>query len=247
MLKESYPVKAQPKPESGLYKMENNTISTTEEEARQRLDAILSDRLLWFNPYRVADRALLECADRGRWSLFPALTQMLVLHFKEIRDIPAQRGFPAYKGLFFSIGDLGEETHVSVSSLVCPMTHIVTRRPVWVLVNDRNLVRSNINRIEGRSLFVSHAITCCRESGEKRPAYRMYRLCGNEARCAAIVRRSMCAAKLTMLNEVLSYPAHPDYLGRSCRSFDYAGPIRKVMADISRFPDVSPPTTHIIV
>lgn len=44
----------------------NIPITATVEEAMRRLDAILTDKLLWFNPYRVADRALLDCAERGR-------------------------------------------------------------------------------------------------------------------------------------------------------------------------------------
>ena len=44
----------------------NTPTTKTPEEAKQRLDSILSNNLLWFNPYRVADRTLLECAERGR-------------------------------------------------------------------------------------------------------------------------------------------------------------------------------------
>lgn len=223
-----------------------NSATTTAEEAAKRLDAILSDRLLWFNPYRVADRVLLDCAERGRWSPFPALTQMMVFHFKEIREIPAQRGYSSYRGIVFNIGCHNGETHVNVNSLIYPMTHIVTRQPVWTLINDRHLVRSNVECLVGKNMFISHAVNCCRINGMTRQAYRMYRLFGNEARRATTIRKSMCAAKIIMLNEVLHSPTHPDYLGNPCNSFDYAGPIRHAIAAISRFPDVTPPATHII-
>lgn len=232
--------------ETQVRNIQHIAATTTVDEARERLDAILSDRLLWFNPYRVADRELLACAERGKWSPFPSLTQMMVFHFKDIREILARQGTYKYDGIFLNVGNLDNETHFSVSSLTYPMSHMVTGQHVWALVNGRHLVSSNLDSIVGKNLFVSHAIRCCRINGGTRQAYRMHRLYGCEAKRAATVRESMCAAKLAMLNEVLCYPVHPDYLGNPCQSFDFAGPIRQAMASIRRFPTLSPPTIHII-
>lgn len=221
-----------------------NTI--TDEEARKRLDAILSDRLLRFNPYRVADRDLLDCAERGRWSLFPSVTQMIVFHFHDIRRVPQAAGGKAwyYEAIFFHIGDLCEEHYFSLQSITRPMTNIITRRPEWTLVNGRHIVPSNIRKLVGKSVFVSHALNCERLQGGFRQAYRMHLLHGSEAKRADIVRRAMCEAKQTMLQEVLNYPCHPDYLGKLIDSFDYETPIKFALETIRNYPSAAPPAPH---
>lgn len=218
--------------------------TTTEEVARQRLEAILSDKLLWFNPYRVADRALIDCAERGRWSPFPAITQMMVFHFHQIQTAPAQNGIAAYDAVSFHIGNTDTVHHFGLKSLTHPFTHMVSRQPVWNLLNGQHLVESNIRRIQRKDIFVSHAINCVRVNNGTRQAYRMHRLSGSDAQQATTLRESMYTAKLTMLEEILQYPIHPDYLGNPCLSFDYTTPLRQAIAAIQRFPDATPPTTH---
>lgn len=72
------------------------------DEARERLEAILADKVLRFNPYRVSDEELVACAERGRWRPFPALTQMVVFHFLDIRAVKTHHVFDA---IFYRIGD----------------------------------------------------------------------------------------------------------------------------------------------
>lgn len=221
-------------------------IRTDSDDARERLDAILSDRLLWFNPYRVADRPLIECAERGRCSPFPSLTQMLVFHFHDIQAVTGRQGISAYSGIFFHIGDSGKEHHFGVGSLSHPMTHMVTRKPVWTLINGRHMVSSSIHTLERKDVFISHAINCDRPQGGTRQAYRMHRLPANEAKRADVIRRRMCEAKIAMLEEVLRYAAHPDYLANPSPPFDYATPILRAMESIRRFPYSAPPAIHVI-
>lgn len=220
-------------------------ISFTDDEARCRLDAILHDRLLRFNPYRVSDKELLDCAERGRWSPFPSITQMMVFHFHDIRSVRRTRcGEYDYDAIFFHIGNSCEEYHFSLMSLTRPMTNTITRKPEWTLVNGRHLVASNIRRLVGRSAFVSHGIKCERMGGSYRQAYRMHLLLGPESRRADIVRRAMCDAKLAMLQEVLLYPYHPDYLGKEVVSFDYVTPIRQAIENIRNYPSAIVPANH---
>ena len=218
--------------------------TATAEEARKRLDAILSDRLLWFNPYRVSDRELLDCAERGRWRPFPSVTQMIVYHFHEIRMTESRETGIPYEGLSFHIGDSETESYFGVGSLLRTLTHRATRKPVWTLVNGRHLVPSNIHRLEGSDLFVGHAIYCDCPSDGIRQAYRMHRLYGSESKRAATIRESMCVAKLEMLGEILRHAVLPEYLGNTCRTFDHATPLLNAMASIRRFATVSPPSTH---
>ena len=219
----------------------NTRTTATPQEARQRLDDILSNKLLWFNPYRASDRQLLDCAERGRWLTFPSLTQMLVYHFSDIRPITGSS-----EGLFFRIGNTDEELHLGIYSLTHPITHIVMKNPMWTLINGRHLVGSSIHTLEGKDCFISHALNGIRTSGAYGSVFRMNLLTGSETKRAATVRESMCEAKISMLNEVLRYPIHPDYLGNMCDTFDYRDPILRAIDAIRQFPSSTPPTVHVI-
>lgn len=213
----------------------NTPATATPAEAAERLDAILSDRLLWFNPYRVADADLLECAERGHWLPFPSITQMMVFHFhKSTQEFP--------DCLSFNIGMSDYEYHLNLNSLTMPMTHVVSRKPVWTLLNGCHLIPSNLHTLPGRSMFVSHAVICERITGKREPAYRMHRLYGGVCRRAAVIRESMCTAKIDMLQEVLAYPLHPDYLGNTCDRSGYASKIDCAIKQIRLFPTSTPPT-----
>lgn len=218
--------------------------TATEEEARERLEAILADKLLWFNPYRISDRELLDCAERGRWLTFPSVTQMIVYHFHDIRMTRNRETGMLYEGLFYHLGDTDTESHFGVKSLIQTLTHRATRKPVWTLVNGRHLVLSNIHTLEGRDMFVGHALCCDHPGSGIRQAYRMHRLNGSESKRAATIRENMCEAKLEMLDEILRYAILPEYLGNACRTFDHATPLLNAMASIRRFAAVSPPSTH---
>lgn len=226
----------------------NATIEDTynRDEASWRLEAVLSDKLLWFNPYLVPDRDLIECAERGYWLEFPSLTQMLIFHFHDIRAVRYNDGKSSYDALFFHIGNSSYEHHLGFQALTHPLTHRAARKPVWTLINGRHIVPSNIKRLEGKSVFIGHAISCEGIGMRKRQAYRMHLLYGSEAKRATIIRESMCEAKLEMLNELIHYSILPEYLGISNRTFDVATPVYQVMAAIQQFPSVARSTNHII-
>lgn len=223
----------------------NTPETASSEEAQERLDMILSDKLLWFNPYRVADRPLLDCAERGYWLPFPSITQMLVFHFADIRPV-AKWDDPSrtYEGISFRIGNSEDECYISTSSLIHPMTHIVNRGPVWTLINGRHLVQSNIKRLENRDYFVSHALKCINGYNNYGKVYNMSLLTGSEAKRATIIRESMFESKIRMLQQVLHYPIHPDFLGNACYDFDYRTPLLTAIENIKRFPANIPPAMH---
>lgn len=63
---------------------EGDELNYSPEVAWHRLYEILNDKVMIFNPYLVGDEKLVECAMRGYWRDFPALTQMLVFTFVDL-------------------------------------------------------------------------------------------------------------------------------------------------------------------
>ncbi len=211
---------------------------STPQEAKRRLSAILNDKVLRFNPYRVNDEELLACAERGRWRSFPALTQMVILHFLDIREVPAQNRFEA---LFFRLGDSDDEHFFPLGVLLRAIAHHALKTPVKSQVNDKNIVRSNIERLQHKSFFVSHIISDYPQITRQKLAYKMYRLKGSVAEQANTIRLQMVRSKITMLEEVLNYPGSPLYLGYNGKEFDYVTPIRNAIATIFNYPNQSSP------
>ncbi len=212
--------------------------------ARERLGLILADKIMRFNPYRVTDEALVECAARGYWRPWPSLTQMLIFHFQGIKE--QKKPGAAYYGLFFKPGTSSETYHYSLNTYSCPMTHLVTKRAVWMTLNGRSVIPSTVERLVGRDVFVSHAINCRKGMFNIFPSYRMHLLRGSVAKQADVIRRSMIQSKLSVLKEVMNYPDHPDYLAYSGNSFDYRTPILSAIARIRQFPNAVPSTVHTL-
>lgn len=202
------------------------------EEARRRLEAILADKVLRFNPYGVGDEALVACAERGRWRPFPALTQMVVFHFLDIREVMTHHRFDA---IFFRVGDSADEHYFPLGNLINPIYHHAHKKPVRTQINGKNITRSNIVRLQNRSFFVSHAISGSRFYPDKL-AYQMARLKGSVSKQADIIRQQMCLSKVAMLEEVLNYPQSSCYLGPVSTGFDYATPIRAALQSIAQYP-----------
>ena len=93
-------------------------------EAHERLNAILSDKVMRFNPYLVDDEALLECAERGHWLDFPSLTQMVVFHFHKIREVKSRF---TYDTIDFNIGQKKETLSLPLGQITRPMAHHYSR------------------------------------------------------------------------------------------------------------------------
>lgn len=210
----------------------NDPSKTTLEEAKQRLEAILSDKVMRFNPYKVGDSELLACARRGYWRPFPALTQMVIFHFLDIRTVVTHHEFEA---IFYRVGDYPQEHYFPLGAFKYTIAHHMRKSPIRSQMNGKNITCSNIERLRNRSFFVSHAITGTRYL-TRMLAYQMHRLPESVAEQANIIRTQMCRAKIEMLEEVLAYPKSPVYLGYDGPDLDYVTPIRAALATFAQYP-----------
>lgn len=209
----------------------------SEEEARRRLDMILGDRIMRFNPYLVDDRRLVDCAQRGRWSPWPSLTQMVIIHFGELEYKIAG---VAAKTIAFRIGDDTEENQMPVWRLASQVTYLASLQTIRSQVNDRNITNIKmVENLQGKSYFISHVLQSRSAGGSLTAAYRMYRLSGDIGKQAELIRRTMCEAKVTMLEEVLKYPYAQEYLRCSRTLFDYRTRIMRAIDIIRHFEDVA--------
>lgn len=222
--------------ESDIYGNDPKNLLTSLEEVQARLNAILADKVLRFNPYSVDDETLLACVERAVWLPWPALTQMVVFHFHDIRTIEWK--IP-YKAIFFHIGNDREEKHISLNSLTNRFTYTATLHQVHATINNRVLTNEKmVERMQHKDYFISHALPSRTESGESRPAYRMLRLKGNDNQKAELIRQQMIKSKIIMLNEILAYPYTPHYLRCSRNFIDYSTPILTAIDTIRHFPDL---------
>lgn len=203
------------------------------EMVSRRLQAILGDKILRFNPYSVDDATLLSCAERAVWRPWPALTQMVVFHFGDIRNV--KWTYP-YEAIFFHVGEDTYETHLSLGSLTDPAAYIATRQQVHVTIDGRPLTNAGMaEKMCGNDYFVGHALRAEKPNGKTVLAYRMSRLRGTDHNKAETIRRCMLDSKITMLREILAHPYCTDYLQCSRDFIDYANPIRQAIDIISNF------------
>lgn len=212
------------------------SLLTDPAKVTERLHAILNDKLLLFNPYKVSDEALLDCCGRARFLPFPALTQMVVLHFiKVVPNMSARSG----TNIIYRVGGDEKECMMQINDLRSKFTYRATRSQEWNLVNGRRITNhSTVEKLTGKSFFVSHILWGDAINGCTRPIFRMFRLQGDDKNKADEIRKRMCEAKLIMLQEVLEHPYSPDYL-RCCRNFiDYHTPINAFMEAVKHFPEV---------
>lgn len=213
----------------------------------ERLEKILSDKVMRFNPYLVDDRTLLESASRGRVLPLPSLTQMVIFHFLDIRKVC--KSF-TYEAIFYRIGNSPETHHISISALTSSLTHYFTKRPAHSRFNTRNITNfSIVEKMQNRSFFVSNFILGTRGLEKLTIGYRFHRLKGNEQAQAKLIRHSMCDAKIEMLNEVLTYPWSECHLKMAPDSFDYRPPLLRAIEIIKIFPSYPahlPPLQQLI-
>ena len=224
--------------DSYKYGFDPKGLLTCAEEVRTRLNAILSDKVMRFNPNSADDRTLLECAERGRWMPFPALTQMVVFHFHNIRNVEWKCGYDA---IFFHVGNDMAEMHLPVNALTDKYTYTATHTQRHTIVDGRLLTNYRMaERLQGKDYFVSHSLPTRMPNGKAVPAYRMFRLRGSDDLKAETIRTAMMEAKLAMLGEILAHPYCPDYLRCSRHFIDYTTPILATIEAIRRFASVKP-------
>lgn len=223
---------------ANIYGNDPKSLLQSKEEVRNRLDAILSDRVMRFNPYSVDDATLIACAERAVWLPWPALTQMVVFHFHDIRRVEWEHH--TYDAIFFHIGNDSQELQLPVSSLTGRITYTAMPREIHVTVNDRALTNKKmVEKMTGNDYFVSHALLARIGLLKHRQAYRMYRLRGTESQKAQTIRLKMIESKITMLQEILAHPYAVQYLCCSRNFIDYTTTIEAAIATIRRFHEVS--------
>lgn len=216
-------------------------LNTGVAEAKTRLEQILTDKVMRFNPYSVDDVTLLECAERGVLRGFPALTQMLIYHFHDVRVV---KGRFNYEAIFLHVGNNPEELHISLNRMACKASYVATRKQMRPRLNGKPLTNYEmVDKMQGKSYFISNALQGTLPNGSYVPLNRLFRLRGSKAKQAQIIRQSMIAAKIEMLREVMIYPFCREYLNCKIGLFDYVSPIRKAVEVIRTFPDInySPP------
>lgn len=216
------------------YGYSSGSLLKSPEGVRQRLSAILENKIMRFNPYSVDDDTLLSCVERATWQPWPALTQMVVFHFLDIRRVEWR--YP-YEAIFFRVGKDPHENHLPLGALMDRVTYIGDLRQVHVTIDGRPMTNYRmVERLCGKDYFISHALHAEKSNGKKVLAYRMVRLKGSNHDKAEKIRRSMLDSKIFMLQEILSYPFCREYL-QCCRNFiDYESPVRQAIDAVRNFP-----------
>lgn len=215
------------------YGFNPQSLLTSTDEVWSRLHAILSDRVLRFNPYTVEDETLLACAERGRWQPLPSITQMVVFHFHDIKKVEWK--YP-YEAISCHIGNDKQELQIPLSSLTEQVTYTATRRLIHVTVDGKPLTNRNmVEKMQGKDYFVSHALMAQKAGAGQVPAYRMSKLKGNQEQRADTIRISMVMSKIAMLKEIMANPHCPDYLQCSKNFIDYTTPIQEAISIIRSF------------
>lgn len=200
----------------------------------QRLHDILNEKVLRFNPYTVSDEVLLACVERARWQPWPALTQMVVFHCHDVREIKWKC---RYDALFLHVGNDTQEIHISMNSLIERYSYIATLKQMHSTIGGKPITNEKIvAKMAGKDYFVSHSYPCELPNMRQLPAYRMYRLKGSPAQRAALIREKMVESKIEMLYEILVHPYCKQYLHCARNFINYEPYIRRAISVIARYP-----------
>lgn len=209
------------------------------EHSRMRLNGFLSSRRLVFNPYSVSDRNLLRIVHRSGWGGEFDIVQTVVMTFTRLRPVADVREFD---GIFFRLGEDLAESFIYTSAFTYAPTAFDSLRQERSMTDNRRITNDgHVAALVGKRYFISRLIHCRSARGYHTPAYKMIRLKGNIGKDARAIRRSMCEAKIEMLQRILNYPECERHLNCSRDFFDYRTPILRVIDIISRYPDISPP------
>lgn len=208
---------------------------------RERLDRFLTDKCLLFNPYTVSDERLWSGIMKMRWRGPFSLTQMVILHFLDIRSEGIE---PLVKErVVYSIGDSSEEITSSITAFTLKRSAADSCCQVRSLINGRPITQAQqIHALIGKSVFVSRNITTVNRFRGYGIAMNMHRLKGRLSLDAAMIRTAIINSKLEMLDRLLAYPYSDIYLnGEPSEPVDITTPINRIKALISTFAAVIPP------
>lgn len=207
-----------------------------EEYSRGRLRLILENERLLLNPYSLSDDELWDYVTHQTFDSELRMVQGVVITFSQIRELFFRM---PYEVIPFSFCEGAHERHMSLSSI----THYITagdsaRRTRTLLDGKMFHSRGRVERLKGRSVFVSHIHTGHNRFHRPATAYFMHTLKGRLAEDADMIRRRMSEAKIEMLQRVLEYPYCPYYLSCTRGLFDYETPLRQFIATIrSQMPE----------
>lgn len=200
------------------------------EYSRGRLRLILENERLLLNPYTLSDEELWDYVTHQTFDSELRLLQGVVITFSQIQ----MREFhKSYEVLPFSLCEGACERYMSLNSMMYYITADDSARRTRTLLDGRMFhSRSRVERLQGRSVFVSHIHTGHNRFGRPSTAYFMHSLKGSLSEDAAMIRRTMCEAKVEMLQRVLEYPYCPFYLSCVRGTFDFETPLRQFIATL---------------
>lgn len=204
-----------------------------------RLNSIMSQKRLIFNPYCVSDQRLMEIVRTTGWGCLMDITELTSVHFTRLRAVNDYR---RHDGIYMLVANDPTEIFIPFGTLKNPITANDTIQPERTWVGKRPIRNvDDIERLVGKTYFVSRIIRGCNIRGFGAAAYRMHRLTGKTDKDASVVRKAIIEAKIEMLERMLKNPQSPDFLSCSKGLFDYESRIRKAIQVISHFPDTLPP------
>lgn len=203
------------------------------ENSRRRLDLIMGCRRLSFNPYSVSDERLLDIVASAGWGGAYDITQVVMLRFTRMQSILKSS---KQDGVFMKVGRSEEEVFLPAWRLKYGITASDTLHREYTMLGKRAIRNEfDINILEGKTVFVSHTIRGYSGIGNNNVALRMHRLKGKPSHDAALIRQSMCDAKIIMLNRILEHPECEHYLDCKPDLFDFQSRIRRAIELISHF------------
>lgn len=177
----------------------------------------------------------MACVGRAYILPPPTFTQMAVFHFHEIKSLKFNN--TDYDAIYYSIGDSPTRYSMAVSTLFRTFSNHATYKSIHVQINGHNITNPHmVEKLQGKHLFVSHIIPENVNNSTRKPGYRFHRLRGNLHVQADIIRRSMCEGKIKILEDIMNYPASPNYLGQS-PPFDCYTPLWHAIEAVRHFPE----------
>lgn len=193
-----------------------------------RLEAILSRRRLRLNPYMFSDDELIAMAYDSGWGDLTDIVDMVIMRFTRLRETGTIERFD---GVYTCVGRSDEEIFIPLGALkwgVFASDSLRTERS-WIgkkaITND-----ADVEKLVGKTVFVSRVIRGHALGGKSRVAYRMHRLKGKPVVDAKIIREAMCDAKIEMLKRIIDYPQGPFNLSCHKNMIDYEPRLRRAIA-----------------
>ena len=194
-----------------------------------RFRKLITEEILLYNPYRHSDE---DVAGKAYATVFnpESLTQMTVLEFTGLTEDRT------YGECLLWTNCNRQHGSIPVRSILGKHTALDTSQPIRSLLDGKALTdETQVRRLTGKAVFLSHAIPALGRNGRREWALRMFRLRGEIEVDAEIIRKSMCRAKIEMLNRLLDHPECPKYIGCPKGLLEIERPIMRLISKIENF------------